>query len=141
MYELFAAEKDKLNTPPKPPPSNRSILCTSISIDFGIMEKAENVYVIPASFPGATSAPGTARLGKHAEGLFLQCRSRQPGDDRGCQELHGACAGQQTGAAAGTGRLHRGRHQRRADDLPQGKEQEIKEYVAEIKRNKGDKYL
>ena len=24
--------------------------CTNISIDFGIMEKADNVYVIPASF-------------------------------------------------------------------------------------------
>ena len=24
--------------------------CTNISIDFGVMEKADNVYVIPASF-------------------------------------------------------------------------------------------
>src|SRR6185503_19754469 len=51
MYELFAAEKDTLNTS-----GERKALeqiypqCTNISIDFGIMEKAHNVYVIPSSF-------------------------------------------------------------------------------------------
>ena len=51
MYELFAAEKDKLNTPEEAEAIEKIYpQCTSISIDFGIMEKADNVYVIPASF-------------------------------------------------------------------------------------------
>jgi mannose-1-phosphate guanylyltransferase len=51
MYEVFATEKDKFYTA-----EEESVLiniypqCSNISIDFGIMEKADNVYVIPASF-------------------------------------------------------------------------------------------
>src|SRR5215510_5559964 len=51
MYEVFAAEKDKFNTPEEAAAVEAIYpQCTSISIDFGIMEKADNVYVIPASF-------------------------------------------------------------------------------------------
>ena len=51
MYEVFAAEKDKFNTPEETEAiENIYPQCTNISIDFGIMEKADNVYVIPASF-------------------------------------------------------------------------------------------
>ena len=51
MYELFAAEKDNLNTEHEQEAIERVYpLCTSISIDYAIMEKADNVYVIPASF-------------------------------------------------------------------------------------------
>ena len=51
MYELFAAEKDNLNTPKEEEAIERIYpLCTSISIDYAIMEKADNVFVIPASF-------------------------------------------------------------------------------------------
>ncbi len=51
MHEVFLAEKNRFNTPEE----NAALqeiypLCTNISIDFGIMEKAENVYLIPASF-------------------------------------------------------------------------------------------
>lgn len=51
MYEVFVAEKDKFNTAEETEVLN-SIYpqCSNISIDFGIMEKADNVYVIPASF-------------------------------------------------------------------------------------------
>src|SRR5690606_35088859 len=51
MYEVFSAESNQFNT------SRESEVlqhiypqCTNISIDFGIMEKADNVYVIPSSF-------------------------------------------------------------------------------------------
>ena len=51
MYELFSAEEEKLNTD-----EEKAVIeeiypqCTNISIDFGVMEKADNVFVIPASF-------------------------------------------------------------------------------------------
>ena len=51
MYELFSAEKENLNTENEPEAIERIYpLCSSISIDYAIMEKAGNVYVIPASF-------------------------------------------------------------------------------------------
>ena len=51
MYELFSAEEEKMNTAEE----KRAVdaiyhQCTNISIDFGVMEKANNVYVIPAEF-------------------------------------------------------------------------------------------
>jgi len=51
IHELFAAEKEKLNTE-----REKEIIediyaqCPNISIDFGVMEKASNVYIIPANF-------------------------------------------------------------------------------------------
>src|SRR5439155_11710781 len=51
MYEVFAADKDKFDTS-----QEKAALvdiypqCSNISIDFGVMEKAHNVYVIPSSF-------------------------------------------------------------------------------------------
>ncbi len=51
IHELFNAEKEHFNTA-----GERQALeeiypqCTNISIDFGVMEKADNVYVIPSSF-------------------------------------------------------------------------------------------
>ncbi|HEY1872410.1 MAG TPA: sugar phosphate nucleotidyltransferase, partial [Chitinophagaceae bacterium] len=51
MYEVFNAEKDKMNTGEEAEMINQVYQqCSNISIDFGIMEKADNVYVIPASF-------------------------------------------------------------------------------------------
>ena len=51
MYEVFSSERDKFNTPNEAAAVEQIYpQCTNISIDFGIMEKAENVYVIPASF-------------------------------------------------------------------------------------------
>src|SRR4029077_11544914 len=51
MYDVFVAEKDAFNTPDEKKALDHIYpLCTTISIDFGIMEKANNVYVIPASF-------------------------------------------------------------------------------------------
>lgn len=51
IYDLFKANSNTYNT------SNEKLLiqqiypqCSNISIDFGIMEKAKNVYVIPGSF-------------------------------------------------------------------------------------------
>src|ERR1700689_2945497 len=51
MYDVFMADKDKFNTEQEKKALDHIYpLCTNISIDFGIMEKADNVYVIPSSF-------------------------------------------------------------------------------------------
>src|SRR5262245_21673296 len=51
MYEVFAAERDSFNTEQEKDAIEQIYpLCTNISIDFGIMEKADNVYIIPSSF-------------------------------------------------------------------------------------------
>lgn len=51
MFELFQQGKTLYNTPKeKKFIANAYQQCTNISIDFGIMEKASNVYVLPADF-------------------------------------------------------------------------------------------
>ncbi|MDE3253065.1 MAG: mannose-1-phosphate guanylyltransferase, partial [Bacteroidota bacterium] len=51
MFELFDGEKENFNTEGESAAINRIYpLCTNVSIDIAIMEKADNVYVIPASF-------------------------------------------------------------------------------------------
>jgi mannose-1-phosphate guanylyltransferase len=142
MYELFASDADKLNTP-----EEKSILesiypqCTNISIDFGVMEKADNVYVIPASF-GWSDLGTWNSAWENMEKDYLEnavagtnvivfdtnkCVVNVP-DDK-LVVLQGL------------------------DDYiivdtkdvllicQKEKEQEIKEYLAEVKRNKGDKFL
>jgi len=49
INEIFAEGVDAYNTPDEPSFINSAYsMCTNISIDYGIMEKAEDVFVIPA---------------------------------------------------------------------------------------------
>ncbi|RYD91165.1 MAG: mannose-1-phosphate guanylyltransferase, partial [Sphingobacteriales bacterium] len=51
MYDLFSGMQDQFNTEAEAGAIDEIYpQCTNISIDFGIMEKADNVYVIPGSF-------------------------------------------------------------------------------------------
>ena len=51
MYDIFHLGTSAYNTPEeKPFIGNAYLQCTNISIDFGIMEKADNVYVLPTDF-------------------------------------------------------------------------------------------
>src|ERR1035437_411233 len=51
MNELFDAAKNKFNTPEETTVIDTIYpQCVNISIDYGIIEKADNVYVIPSSF-------------------------------------------------------------------------------------------
>jgi mannose-1-phosphate guanylyltransferase len=142
MYELFAAEADKLNTP-----EEKSVIeaiypqCTSISIDFGVMEKADNVYVIPASF-GWSDLGTWNSAWENMEKDYLdnavagdhvivfdsnKCMVHVPDDKLVVLQ------GLEDYIVADT-----------KDVLlicRKDREQEIKEYVSEVKRNKGDKYL
>ncbi len=51
MHAIFIAGKKSYNTPDEVEFIKKAYtLCTNISIDFGIMEKAKNVYVLPSDF-------------------------------------------------------------------------------------------
>jgi len=142
MHEVFDAEKAAFNTA-KEKEAIEHIYpqCVNISIDYGIMEKADNVYVIPSSF-------GWSDLGTWASAYETLEKDY----------LENAVAGDNVMI------IDANRNMVHADNkklvLIQGlddfvvvdtsdvllickkeKEQQIKDYVAEIKRNKGDKYL
>src|ERR1700709_2116114 len=142
MYEVFAADKDKFNTPEEKAALDHIYpLCTNISIDFGIMEKADNVYVIPSSF-------GWSDLG-----TWNSAYENLPKD-----YLENAVAGDNVIVIDASRCMVHAPNDKLV--LLQGlenfivvdtkdvllickrdKEQEIKEYVAEVRRNKGDQYL
>ena len=142
MHEVFDAEKQRFNTKKEQQAIDRIYpQCISISIDYGIMEKAENVYVIPSSF-------GWSDLGTWA--------SAYENFDK--DFLENAVAGKQVMVIDGTRNMIHADNKKLVllqgmDDFvivdtkdvllicKKDKEQEIKQYVAEIKRNKGEKFL
>lgn len=142
MYDLFAAEQDAFNTP-----GERAAIetiypqCTNISIDFGVMEKADNVYVIPASF-------GWSDLGTWSSAWENMEKDYFENAVAGEKVIVFDTAKCMVHAPAGKLLVLQG-----LDDFivvdtkdvllicQKEKEQEIKEYVAEVKRNMGDKYL
>lgn len=142
MYELFVAEKDRFNTPEEVKAIERIYpLCTNISIDYAIMEKANNVYVIPASF-------GWSDLGTWNSAY----------DNLEKDYLGNAVSGKNVVVIDAVKCMVSAKHDKLVvlqgledfivvdtDDVllicKKEKEQEIKEYVAEIKRNIGDQYL
>lgn len=142
MYEVFATDADKFNTPEEADAiAHIYPQCTNISIDFGIMEKADNVFVIPASFGWSDLGTwnsawenmekdylGNAVAGEHV--LIMdatKCVVNVP--DNKLVVLQGL----DDFIIADT-----------KDVLlicKKEKEQDIKEFVAEVKRHKGEKYL
>lgn len=142
IHEAFAAEKEKFNTPEEKE-AIESIYpqCTNISVDFGVMEKADNVYLIPASFGWSDLGTwnsawenkdkdyfGNAVVGKKVMTVDAKnCIVHVPDNKlvllQGLDEF----------IVVDT-----------KDVLlicKKDKEQEIKDYVAEVKRNLGEKYL
>lgn len=143
LHEVFDAEKENLNTPNENEALERIYpQCVNISIDYGIMEKADNVYVIPSSF-------GWSDLGTWASAF----------ENLEKDYLDNAVNGSQVVVIDATQNMvHTTDNQKLVvlqglDDFivvdtndvllicKKDKEQEIKNYVAEIKRHKGDKYL
>lgn len=142
MFELFDSEKEHFNTPTETEAINRIYpLCTNVSIDIAIMEKADNVYVIPASF-------GWSDLGTWNSAY----------DNLEKDYLGNAVAGENVIVIDATKCMVSAANEKLVvlqglDDFiivdtkdvllicKKEKEQSIKEYVAEVKRNKGDKYL
>ncbi len=142
MFELFDGEKANFNTPAE----KKSIQkiypqCVNISIDIAIMEKADNVYVIPASFGWSDLGTWNSAYENMEKDYFAnavasdnvividatKCMINAPKDKlivvQGLDDF----------IVVDT-----------KDVLlicSKEKEQSIKEYVAEVKRHKGDKYI
>jgi mannose-1-phosphate guanylyltransferase len=142
MHEVFDAEKNNFNTPEEKAAIERIYpLCVNISIDYGVMEKADNVYIIPSSF-------GWSDLGTWASAY----------DNLEKDYLENAVAGSNVMIIDATKNIIHADNKKLVliqglDDFivvdtedvllicKKDKEQAIKEYVAEVKRNKGDKFL
>jgi len=142
MFELFDGEKANFNTASE----KKSIQkiypqCVNISIDIAIMEKADNVYVIPASFGWSDLGTWNSAYENMEKDYFAnavasdnvividatKCMINAPKDKlvvvQGLDDF----------IVVDT-----------KDVLlicSKEKEQSIKEYVAEVKRHKGDKYI
>ena len=142
MFELFDGEKENYNTENERAAIDRIYpLCTNISIDFAIMEKADNVYVIPSSFGWSDLGTwnsayenlekdylGNAVAGENVIVIdATKCMVSAPKEKLVVLQGLDDCIVVDT-----------------KDVLlicSKDKEQEIKEYVAEVKRSKGDIYL
>lgn len=142
MYELFEAEKANFNTPAEKEAINRIYpLCTNVSIDFAIMEKADNVYVIPSSFGWSDLGTWNSaydNLEKDYLGNAVASENVIIIDATKCM----------VSSPKEKLLLLQGLDDFIVVDTPdvlmickKEKEQAIKEYVAEVKRNKGDQYL
>jgi mannose-1-phosphate guanylyltransferase len=142
MYDVFVAEKDAFNTPAEKKALEYIYpLCTSISIDFGIMEKANNVYVIPSSFGWSDLGTWNSiydNLEKDFFGNAIAGENVMVIDARDTIVHSGnkkliVLQGLKDFIIVDTN-----------DVLlicKREKEQEIKDYVAEVRRNIGDEYL
>lgn len=142
MFEVFAAEKDAFNTPAEKAAIERIYpQCTNISIDFGIMEKAENVYVIPASF--AWSDLGTWNSAwENMEKDYFQ--NAVAGENTMIVDAKSCVVNVPNDKLVVLQGLEDYIIVDTKDALlicQKSKEQEIKDYVAEVKRNKGDRFL
>jgi mannose-1-phosphate guanylyltransferase len=140
--ELFEQGRAALNTH-----EERDVIdniypqCTNISIDYGIMEKADNVYVIPANFGWSdlgTWASAYENLEKDYLGNAVQGKNVVVIDATKCMVK----------ASPDKLVVLQGLDEFIVIDThdvllicKKENEQQIKEYVAEVKRNKGDKYL
>lgn len=142
MYEVFAAEKDRFDTPEEYAALETIYpQCTNISIDYGIMEKARNVHIIPAS------------IGWSDLGTWNSAYENMDKD-----YLGNAVSGKNVMVIDATRNMVHVPHNKLVvlqglDDFvvvdtndvllicKKDKEQEIKDYMAEVKRNKGDKFL
>ncbi|WP_346237414.1 mannose-1-phosphate guanylyltransferase [Niabella insulamsoli] len=142
VYELFYSDKDKLNTAEEQKVIEEIYSqCPSISIDFGIMEKAGNVYTIPASFSWSdlgTWNSAHANMEKDYFDNAVAGRNVMAFDTQNCI-VHTSdkklvlVQGLEDYIIVDT------------DDVlmicKKEKEQEIKDYVSEVKKAKGDKFL
>lgn len=142
MHEVFAQAKDVYNTKAEHDMINTLYpQCTNISIDYGIMEKAKNVYVIPSYFGWSDLGTwesayensekdylGNAVYGDNVMVIdATECMIKAP------NEKLVVLQGLENFIVVDT-----------PDVLlicERNREQQIKEYVAEVKRNKGEKFL
>ena len=141
-HELFDGAKKVMNTEKEAEAIELIYpLCVNISIDYGILEKADNVYVIPSTF-------GWSDLGTWGSAY----------ENLEKDYMENAVAGNNVILFDSTKNVVHSKGEKLIllqglDDFivvdtkdallvcKKDKEQHIKEYLAEIRRNKGDKYL
>ncbi len=142
MYELFATEQDNfINGSEQEAIERIYSFCTNISIDYAIMEHADNVYVIPSSFGWSDLGTWNSaydNLEKDYLGNAVSAENVIVIDAVKCM----------VSAPHDKLVVLQGLEDFIVVDTPdvllicqKEKEQAIKEYVAEVKRTKGDKYL
>lgn len=142
LHEVFEQAKNVYNTAKEAPVINQLYTqCTNISIDYGIMEKAKNVYVIPAYFgwcdlgtwESAYDNSEKDYLGNavYGDNVMIidatECMIKAPKNKLVVMQ------GMEKMIVIDT-----------KDVLlicERSREQQIKEYVAEVKRNKGEIFL
>lgn len=142
LLEFFTLEKESFNTPEEKNAIGRIYpQCTNISIDYAIMEVANNVYVIPSSF-------GWSDLGTWNSAY----------ENLEKDYLGNAVAGNNIVVIDATKSVISAPNDKLVviqglDDFivvdtkdvllicKKEKEQHVKDYVAEVKRNKGDKFI
>lgn len=142
VAELFDGARNAMNTADeKSVIENIYPLCVNISIDYGILEKADNVYVIPSSF-------GWSDLGTWGSAY----------ENLEKDENENAAAGDNIVFIDSSKNIVHSSNEKLMlvqglDDFivvdtrdallicKKDKEQSIKEYLSEIKRNKGEKFL
>jgi mannose-1-phosphate guanylyltransferase len=142
LNEVFVNAAEVLNTPQEEKAMEMLYAqCTNISIDYGIMEKARNVYVLASRF-GWSDLGNWEAVYEHSEKDYLgnavygknvvvidssECMVKAP--ERKLVVLQGL-------------------EQYIVIDTPEillicerNKEKQLKDYVAEVKRNKGEEFL
>ena len=142
LYELFATEKDKFNTPEEEAVINEIYpQCTNISIDVAVMEKASNVYVMPASF-GWSDVGTWNSAWENMQKDYLE--NAVTGKNVMIMDANRCVVHAPDNKLV----LLQGLEDFIVVDTKdvllickKENEQDIKDYVAEVKRNKGDKHL
>lgn len=142
IHELFDGGKKALNTETEKEAIELIYpLCGNISIDYGILEKAENVYVIPSSF-------GWSDLGTWGSAYENLEKDDHENAVNGNNVVLFDSNKNMIHATADKLVLIQGLDDFIVVDTPDAllickkeNEQNIKEYLAEVRRNKGDKYL
>jgi len=142
MFDLFASEKSNYNTAEESSALERIYpLCSSISIDYAIMEKANNVFVIPADFGWSdlgTWNSAYTNLSKDENGNALTSENILTFDSTNSlvsasEEKLLVLQGLDDFIVVDT-----------KDVLlicKKDKEQQVKEFLSEVKKKKGDKYI
>ncbi|MBC7850869.1 MAG: mannose-1-phosphate guanylyltransferase [Chitinophagaceae bacterium] len=142
MFDVFSAEKEKFNTIDEAKAINAIYpQCTNISIDFGIMEKADNVYVIPSSFGWSDLGTWNSAY-ENLEKDYLD--NAVAGENVIVFDTHRCMIHNNNDKLVVVQGLEDYIVVDTTDVLlicKKEKEQDIKEYVAEVKRNKGERYL
>ncbi|MBS1588884.1 MAG: mannose-1-phosphate guanylyltransferase [Bacteroidetes bacterium] len=142
MHEVFSQAKNVYNTPQEQAAITELYQqCTNISIDYGIMEKAQNVFVIPSYFGWCDLGTWESAY-ENSEKDYLG--NAVYGNDVMIIDATECMVKVHNDKLV----LLQGLEKMIVIDTPdvllvceRSREQQIKEYVAEVKRQKGERYL